>query len=1030
MSAALQSQPEGSAKAGGRGWHLIKKLGLHVTVSKKYRRNFRLEEEGLVCRICERVTQSHDKNSFRPERLRKDDPSSITVNPIFLTPHTCLLSTLRVVERYKHGGLMDSELYDKWFNANSENYQLGASEKCMQLWNDFVNCVICRVPIKQEELPDMTPYQAVELKMCKSHLGAYVKINWSHVHKRKDISVLNDVWQWSSGADHNKTSVSTIDIIWHFRKYPRLRKKYDKWAFLFSVRLSNVTVTALLIHLIGNPSFERVAGHLKRYDMCCLDTASYTVLMKNFSIALRRTAHWPNGDVATLSEVTQCSGWELAVGRSENRSDWPDEEFRRTKQVVNLGLPTAAVKTADTNREYCEHLEAELMDVMSELVTAPRRNPSWREYVESRQLWVSSGSTGGKRMKMNDGSMARVNKHAYFESLTTEEMEAWLESEPRITATASEKYEMGKARAIYGTEPLDYAISSYVLSDIEEHLYNVEGIESGLTDLDHLASMVRRLKNVEQEGTECTMIDYSDFNYQHTMQAQSLVFGCLAIRLRTMGHHDDKVRACEWVAEALLNQWCRFPGVKREIKRVVQGMFSGVRGTNFINTTLNVAYYRVARRWVAENLNLRPANEFNLHQGDDVWISNRSRLWAMAMYECMQASGLVFQPSKQMFDTNRGEFLRVVYTNEGCQGYLARAVGTLIVKPIQSTEVISPSERAHALNSQIAILHRRGFTEEGCGILWEAVVPYAARAKLVSGALTIPTGVLKKSSLDNGLDLGPPMTAAGPSDKIKPVPAMTLESRELESSVPNHMSSDWAKVMSRRLKDSINYDSIVSALHSSNVTDSLRQKDRVHCLRAHEIDLRKWLDKVKPGSVSRTRGIYDALMVGEAADSGFEDLLGVIGRGVLGKRTEEDRGVMGCIMAAISSSAYRSLTNAKLATGLPTLEAATVAIAASPYIDLSLQAAAHVASLRRYVTDGQLELILSGLSAGANQFESEYHPVLLSWIEKHALNRMLNGIMTGRAEVGDNLRKTLTEWMRTYVRSLNKFPIFKQISKY
>lgn len=314
-------------------------------------------------------------------------------------------------------------------------------------------------------------------------------------------------------------------------------------------------------------------------------------------------------------------------------------------------------------------------------------------------------------MKLNNGTSVSMNKHAYFEHLTTEEMTAWLDSEPRVVATASEKYEMSKARAIYGTQPIAYSIASYVLDGIEDRFHNVDGVESGLVDLDYVVAIARRLQNVRKDKrTECTMIDYSNFNYQHTLQAQSLVFELLADSPELIRYQPDKVRACRWVRDALLNQWCKFPGIRRSEKRVSQRMFSGCRGTNYINTKLNVTYYRVAKRWVEEALRVTPINALNIHQGDDVWITNESRLWAIAMYESMSASGLIFQASKQMFDVNQGEFLRVVYTAQGCQGYLARAVGTLIMKPIQNTDVVSPAERANALNSQIIILLRRGFT--------------------------------------------------------------------------------------------------------------------------------------------------------------------------------------------------------------------------------------------------------------------------------------------------------------------------------
>lgn len=107
----------------------------------------------------------------------------------------------------------------------------------------------------------------------------------------------------------------------------------------------------------------------------------------------------------------------------------------------------------------------------------------------------------------------------------------------------------------------------------------------------------------------------------------------------------------------------------------------------------------------------------HIHQGDDVWISNKSRLWAIALYNTCAAAGLEFQPSKQLFDVELGEFLRVVYFDGSCRGYVACAVATTIMKPVQGADVVSPAERATALNSQIMTLVRRGFNIEGASIL-------------------------------------------------------------------------------------------------------------------------------------------------------------------------------------------------------------------------------------------------------------------------------------------------------------------------
>lgn len=62
--------------------------------------------------------------------------------------------------------------------------------------------------------------------------------------------------------------------------------------------------------------------------------------------------------------------------------------------------------------------------------------------------------------------------------------------------------------------------------------------------------MVLRLRAVAVGTVECTMIDYADFNYQHTIEAQVIVFETLAEILQIMGHHQDKARAARWIADA------------------------------------------------------------------------------------------------------------------------------------------------------------------------------------------------------------------------------------------------------------------------------------------------------------------------------------------------------------------------------------------------------------------------------------------------------------------------------------------------
>lgn len=59
-------------------------------------------------------------------------------------------------------------------------------------------------------------------------------------------------------------------------------------------------------------------------------------------------------------------------------------------------------------------------------------------------------------------------------------MEGWLTSDAKKHSVASEKFEIGKACAIYGTANIDYAVMGYILIPLELLMHRIEGIENGL----------------------------------------------------------------------------------------------------------------------------------------------------------------------------------------------------------------------------------------------------------------------------------------------------------------------------------------------------------------------------------------------------------------------------------------------------------------------------------------------------------------------------------------------------------------------
>lgn len=997
-------------------------------VNHRFRQHFRIEKGVLHCRGCYRAL----RNGVVYGRGSHGGYGAPALEHRFFHPHLCVLSVLKEVEALHKKGILVAALYDAWMACNGGEYQLGDGKECMRVWQEVVDANPPRPPVPFQWLKKLgTIPRYLSLVHCPKHGGFYVKIDWQRIGNDKEsMHVFQRIWEYTSNADAAKTTVNAGNMIWHMRKCKFATDLYDKWASLFSVSLPNVTVTCMLIHVVANPEADTMFQILGALDMCCMHVESYQAVTKLVSVAIRRTAKFMDGKPASLDQVCLLAGWELATGRSLNKSDWVDEKRKRTEEVVYLGDPLLPTQTKESNAEYIAKLLPVVTSVLQPAVRPMKRKFSWLEHVENRQSWVSSGSTGGKHMRMADGSKLRMNKHAYFESITKEEMLTWLDSEPAVYATGSEKMEPGKKRAIYGSNPLDYSIHDYVIRKVEGTLSSVDGLESGLTGVDYVTSMIRRLHAVQEPGVEGTMIDYTDFNYQHTLEAQATVFEALGTLYEFHQYHPDLIRACEWTRRSFLNQHLKIPALGPGYTKVTQGMFSGVRPTNFINTVLNVSYFKLAEAWVKEKLDLVSEGLLNIHQGDDVWITNKSRLWAVALFNCMVASGLQFQGSKQMFDRGRGEFLRVMYTNTGCKAFAARAVASFVVKPIQSADVVSPLDRASSLSDHVAIMRRRGFTEEGCTVVWKATVPFAAQAKLGANTISVPTSMLLKHHRDNGLGIGAPGNAAARGKLVPPLPRMKLGSLELEKAVPTNMAKDWVAIVSRQMQRPLKSDDLVRVLHQANVTDSLRSCDRMNSLKAHLQDLGRWLAKNKPGPVVCNKAEFDKLLEGPRASEKVAAYLTEVCSKHTRKLSRERPGKLEMIEACVASSPFKSTSSTQIALGLNVIDAVIAAISLSNSTGMKEEALSFIQTIRTICGDEILRYLLDGPKTCAGSFLGMMHPLVLYWIQDRAVEEAVNAAICLRIRKLDALKDLVETTFLRHLRSAVEQPLLLQISSF
>lgn len=929
--------------------------------------------------------------------------TGLAISKIFHRPHICTLGRMKQIEKLFRGRKISRELYDAWMECNGGCYQIGGSSKLMYMWRDRLlelsknNDENRRVEIDKDKIIDfnidnitipnniMTIYNHHKYSSVK-----YIKLlgKSSNFKSRQYIKAINKLFPFVADADKKKSNIDFATTLNAMRNNFKLLE-INKLLSYIPIGTFNSMATALTLHYFGNNRAHKMFKLMRSDGVNILKPLVLGKYLKAISTAIRRTQMWPDGTKADLDDITQCSYWEMCTGRSNQLSDWDAEYRHRIIESLPLKLPHNRNRNQESDERYRELLMVELRDIISELITPSIKWTNWHDFVEDRQTWLSGGSSGGEHILFNNKQIS-VDKRTLFETLTTEEIMKWLDEEPKIDSVASEKYEVSKARAIYGTKVKDYTIMSYAIGKVEPHLHNIIGVEGGLVGIDELRCVLRRAEAMSNGMTECSMLDYADFNRQHTLDAQGMVFDAMAERMTELGINSDAIKASKWCAAALRNQWVKFPHKARSMK-VIQGLFSGVRGTNFINTILNVGYYRVARTYVNKHLGFEEDEVWNLHQGDDVWLSSNSRLLNIVQFTVLKACGFDISDKKQMQSVCTGEFLRVLYHKDGCKGFLARSMGTLIERPLQAEQDVAPQSRAVGINSQLNILLRRGLSKEVTTLIWKETMRFQLTSRIGADECSrISINLAERSRLDGGLDIGPPFTLAEKDVCLPKLPMLKYESPVMYKQIPTHTTDAWIRLVSRRYGDKMQVDRLRQALHKANIAGSIPASDKLKARKVLHKELDEWNDIVSKNCKlkSNVRNVENfKKWLNETAMC--ETTLDFIDEIFYSKKIKRDENIMSSqlksVFTNIASSPWKDMHNAKLALGLTTIECAKACVIAGKNINTRTESLQYICDLEDRLGIPITNSILEGETAGSSAFQCIFNPIPLSVLTKFSL---------------------------------------------
>lgn len=613
--------------------------------------------------------------------------------------------------------------------------------------------------------------------------------------------------------------------------------------------------------------------------------------LKCMSLCLRKSSRDLFGHVVPDECVSTLAYMELLFGRSGFLTNWETEISNRCNATLNpqpaswgisqdeqgsitLSWKAEAEVTNPINQpmnsDFYGRLAGKLAMYSKALVTARATHEPLDKFWARRHEWIASGSSGGFKFNVT-GVNKQVHQHvrglkrAWAENTKFQQIEAAFNGRPVEVARASEKFENGKARAIYGVDPYHYTINTYATKGFEERLHILPGLEKGASGVRAVQLENHRAHLSADPNMECSMLDYADFNRHHTPQAQAMIFEAFANRGKEIGAHPDWIKANLWVAEGKKNMHVYMPNEKSS-RRVVQGMFSGTRSTDLINTLLNLAYFQIASDYLREQMGVVADDLYSVHQGDDVWISNRSKLWARLVYYGLNSQGFLFQPSKQMFGSGRGEYLRVLYAHGVGSGYLMRAFANYILRPLQQDTDLDPQAWLRTIADGAYMLNRRGLSGSYCYAMYTNDAYYWSRAR-AHGLDDAPINihpVLSWASLgEGGSGLTPaPFIDPGVSNGVQlpMIPAYKSTSRSAKFHLNTYMTDDWIDCVAKKgdaLSGSFLFDAeaIRAELKEVNYTDVLDSLARDKGYSVLKADWSKYL-RLHKGTIAQLKRRY------------------------------------------------------------------------------------------------------------------------------------------------------------------------------
>lgn len=386
---------------------------------------------------------------------------------------------------------------------------------------------------------------------------------------------------------------------------------------------------------------------------------------------------------ATLTEGKSLLGRGVAPIDLRDAAAYRCDKSRSDASVLHVDQDALAAIVGDIIDEELAHRE----------ITYEPLADFWTR----RWAWCVNGSHSRlveKSLKFNSTvafpGVDQVYRRMFSEAYPTEPISTW---NGRTYVSASTKLEHGKTRAIFACDSRSYFAFEHLLGPVSAAWLNSRVLlDPGKFGHLGIARRVLGASGIREKGVNI-MLDYDDFNSQHSIESQQTVIRVLC----------EKTQYPPDLADTLIKSFAdmNLYVAGKFVGRATGTLMSGHRGTTFLNSVLNAAYIRMA---CGSSLYSRL---HSLHVGDDVYISAPSYADAGTVLKRTSDLGCRMNPAKQSVGTVGAEFLRLGIRKTHAVGYLARSVASAVSGNWVNLAVMAPRELiSSAVTTTRALINR------------------------------------------------------------------------------------------------------------------------------------------------------------------------------------------------------------------------------------------------------------------------------------------------------------------------------------